>query len=262
MKTRAYLFVCALLLVVASYALAQNNPAAGGAAKPAQLDELVLLAHISCRDTGTHSDRFVPVDQSEVVDETAGVEPRGQIHVCAQDLVGKSEQMSWMHDALGPIEVERLPDLIELVDAISLGQGHRQGAKDHSLVKRFASRLEPGREDRRLRDGIGLLELMRRRLSTCQNRPYFAVTARGDRQVVACFDVQVITVVDRSDEPDLSFTSLEPPSSEMLDRRTSEICVHVDARNQAPSEAHASRIRIVVDEVRVFGRPIEGHDSQ
>ena len=46
MKTRAYLLVCALLLVVASYALAQNNPPAGGAAKPAQLDELVLANHI------------------------------------------------------------------------------------------------------------------------------------------------------------------------------------------------------------------------
>ena len=45
MKTRAYLLVCALLLVVASYALAQNPPA-GGAAKPSQLDELVLANHI------------------------------------------------------------------------------------------------------------------------------------------------------------------------------------------------------------------------
>jgi len=45
MKTRAYLLVCALLLVLASYTLAQNPPA-GGAAKPPQLDELVLANHI------------------------------------------------------------------------------------------------------------------------------------------------------------------------------------------------------------------------
>jgi ribulose-5-phosphate 4-epimerase/fuculose-1-phosphate aldolase len=48
MKMRTYLVICGMLLVLASFSLAQNNttPAGNAAPKPPQIDELVLANHI------------------------------------------------------------------------------------------------------------------------------------------------------------------------------------------------------------------------
>ena len=46
MKMRAYLVIAGMLLVLASFSLAQNTAPAGNAPKPPQIDELVIANHI------------------------------------------------------------------------------------------------------------------------------------------------------------------------------------------------------------------------
>lgn len=133
-------------------------------------------------------------------------------------------------------------------------------------MKGWPCRLQLRLEDWCLRNDIPRVDLRGRSVASDQKSTQLPTASCLDPQVaisrVRRVDLKHVTVINRLDEPDLAFASLQPLSPEPLDSGPGEVGVDVDTRNQAPLKSHTSCVVVVVDEIRVFRRAVGGYDSQ